>query len=276
MPIQSRVPYAEYCQIPAVNISSLKELKRSPLHYQHLLANPKQSDSLTLGTAAHTATLEPERFARQFAVWSRRTDTGRMAPRNGQYWQAFCDANIGKDVLTEDECSEALAIAAAVRANPIAAPYLAEGDPEVTLEAEIVGRACKGRADWLHGNLLVGLKTARDCRPFPFSSVAARLGYHLQWAFYHDLFLAIRGHAPTMVEIVVESAPPHAVVVYRIPEDIIEQGRQEYTDLMDLLKKCEASGEWPGPAEVEQVLTLPTWVYGTEVDDVADLGLVTA
>lgn len=274
--IQSRVPAADYFAREALSISRLKELRRSPLHYRHAMANPKESPAMALGTAAHCATLEPERFGRDYAVWSRRTDAGRMAPRSGKAWEAFVAECGGREVLTEDECSLALGMAAAVRSDPVAAKYLESGDPEVTLEWSLGERACKGRADWLttqeDGPVIVGLKTARDCRHFAFATAAARLGYHLQWAYYFDGYQAITQRQARMVEIVVESAPPHAVVVYAITEDILAQGRDEYLRLLELLATCEARGEWPGPAETEQVLSLPSWVYGTD-EDVGELGL---
>jgi hypothetical protein len=276
--MESRIPAADYFSWPALNISALKELRRSPLHYRHAKQHPRTSAAMTLGTAAHCATLEPERFGRDYAIWSKRTAAGRMAPRSGKDWDAFTAEHAGRMVLTEDEASDALSIAAAVRRDPVAATYLDAGDPEVTLEWAMHGRDCKGRADWITSRdgepVVVGLKTSRDCRHFAFGSVAARLGYHLQWAWYFDGFHAITAQAPRMVEIVVEPAPPHAVVVYVIPEDVIAQGRDEYLELLSLLTRCEADGVWPGPAETEQVLSLPSWVYGTD-DDVTDLGLET-
>src|SRR5882762_1913718 len=76
--IRSRVPAAEYHALPGISITRLKELKRSALHYQYRLDHPAVTVPLTLGTASHCAVLEPERFERQFAVWDRRTDSGRM------------------------------------------------------------------------------------------------------------------------------------------------------------------------------------------------------
>jgi len=278
MAIESRIPFSEYTKLPGLSISRLKELKRSPQHYRHRLENPLESDALVLGTASHTATLEPERFASQFAVWSRRTDAGKMAPRSGQWWERFCSDNAGKSFITEDEASTALTISAAVRANPIAAPYLESGDPEVTLTGLMHGRDCRGRIDWLTHRLdrvyLVGLKTARDCRVYQFGAQSAKLGYALQWSWYHDLYRELTGKEPRMLEIVVESAPPHAVAVYRIPSDIIEQGRAEYLDCLRILADCEESGEWPGPVPQEEELTLPSWAYEAQGDDVAELGLV--
>ena len=274
--IQSRVPYADYAAIPAVSITRLKELKRSPKHYRYRLDNPKESKALTLGTASHTAILEPERFHTDYAVWSKRTDGGRLSPRNGKAWDAFVAEHNGREILTEDEYTLAMAMRDSVRSDPIASRYLEAGDPEVTLKWEMRGRQCRGRLDWLtmiDGEpVLVGLKTARDCRHFVFGSAAAKLGYHLQWAFYFDGYEAITGKQAKVVEIVVESEAPHAVATYAIPNDILEQGRAEYSDLLDILDDCESTGEWPGPVTSEEFLTLPSWVYERQ-EDVSDLGL---
>lgn len=276
--IQSRVPWSEYLELPGISISSLKEMRRSAQHYLHRLDHPRETPALVLGRASHTAVLEPERFASQYAVWTRRSEkTGNLCPRNGQYYEAFLRENPGKEIVTEDEAQIAITIHGAVRGHSIAGAYLESGDPEVTMQWLHEGRPCRGRVDWLtqndDGPVLVGLKTARDCRHMPFGSAAARLGYHLQWGFYHDGYAAVRGVEPRVVEIVVESEPPHAVAVYSIPEDIILQGREEYEALLRRLLECEATGEFPGPQDFEEPLTLPSWVY-EQSDDISELGLL--
>ena len=271
MTITSRMPREEYDAIDALNMSRLKEMKRSPLHYRHALTHSKTSGPLTLGLATHVAVLEPERFLSDFASWDRRTKGGNAAPRNGQFWDAFLNANTGKIILTSDEWHLSREIADVVRGDALAMRYLAHGEPEVTFEWDLDGRACKGRVDWLthiDGKpTIVGLKTARDCRHFAFGSQAAKLGYHLQFAYYHDGYEAIRKFKPKLVEIVVESAAPHAVAVYHIPDDIIEQGRDEYRRLIDQLATCERTNDWPGPQPLEEYLTLPSWVYGSDTDN---------
>jgi hypothetical protein len=273
--ITSRMPADEYHAMPGISISSLKPLGRSPLHYRYQRMNPRKSDPMTLGTAAHCAVLEPHLYESRFAVWSRLSDSGNACPRRGQFWDAFVLANSGKEVLTTEQHELAQAMGRAVRADPIAMKYLSFGEPEVTL----THGERRGRADWitkLDGKpFIVGLKTARDCRPLIFGSAAAKLGYPLQWAWYFDLYESITGTEAEMIEIVVESSPPHAVATYIINEDIILQGRDEYEKLLEVLARCEASGEWPGPTECEQVLTLPSWYYGEGVDDLTSIGLET-
>lgn len=275
--MESRVPAADYHSRPGISISKLKEMKRSPQHYRYRLEHPKTSEAMTLGTAAHCAVLEPERFDSEFAVWERRTEAGKMAPRSGQHWLNFCAENIGHTIITADEFDDAMAIQKAVRGDVVAMKYLAAGEPEVSMEWDLNGLACRGRVDWLtyldDEPCIVGIKTARDCRPFIFASAAAKLGYGMQWSWYSRGYSIIKNRVPRMVEIVVESAPPHAVVTFVIPEDVILRGREEYEELLVMLDRCEREKLWPGPAETEQILSMPTWWYGGTLDDLTEIGL---
>lgn len=280
-----RTTFEAYKAARGANCSSLKDLAISPLRYAHRLANKLETTNpMRLGSAAHTAILEPHRFLADYALWDERTeaDEEKVAPRRGKKWEAFVAANAGKSIIRADEHALAMAMRDAVRAKPVAAKYLKTGDPEVAMwwshpETE---RLCKGRADWitsLDGQpVIVGLKSARDCRAIPFGNAAAKLLYTMQWAFYHDGYQLITGQTPRVVEIVVESAAPHDVVVYTIPDEVLEVGREEYQRLIALLVECEASNAWPGTADDEQVLSLPTWAYRPESDDLSDLELEVA
>jgi len=263
-------------RMPGTSITRLKELGRSPQHYKYRLGTPKESAPLTLGRAAHCAVLEPERFGADFAIWRRLTKAGEMAPRNGQWWDAFAAEHAGFEIITEDDYNFAMSMQDAVHAAPDAARYLTTGDPEVVMTWQLNGRPCRGRADWItHIDgvpYLVGLKTSVDCRPMIFGNAAARFGYHLQWAWYLDGYKIITGVEPKMIEIVVESKPPHAVAPFEIPTEIIDQGRDEYDKLLVLLDRCEKTNTWPGPVPMQEQLTFPTWAYPSN-DDLAELGL---
>lgn len=265
--IVAGVPFAEYAAQPGQNVSTLKAMLRSPLHYRHALTSHKTTSAMVLGTAAHVATLEPERFGEAFAIW----DGGRRA---GKDWEQFKADNSERDILTADERDEAQAIAAAVRGCAEAMLYLATGHAEVSMQwrHDGTGRALKGRADWLTtldgADVVVGLKTTRDARPREFSRQAAQLGYHLQWAYYCDGFRAVTGRTPVMVEIVVESAAPYDVVVYSIPEPVLTRGRDEYRAALERLDECERSGIWPGCAPGEQEFELPSWAYPEDEADI--------
>src|SRR5690606_13913347 len=91
--------------------------------------------------------------------------------------------------------------------------------------------------------------------------------YHVQAAFYLD---GLRANGidvePEPVHIVVEKSPPFDVVVYRIPEHVVELGRRTYRGWLERLVECRTTGQWPGRAEGEVELVLPEWCFATGDD----------
>jgi len=58
---------AEYHSIKdRCSASSLKEFRRSPAHYKLNLDNPKESDSMALGSLFHCLALQPEEFEKRY------------------------------------------------------------------------------------------------------------------------------------------------------------------------------------------------------------------
>lgn len=271
----------DYRQIEAVNFSTLKHIRRSPRHYQHALQNGfTATKSMRLGTAAHIAVLEPERFLREFCLWTERKSNGDMMPRKGDKWRAFQAANPGKMDISEAEYEQAIAMKDAIRSDRLAMKYLGHGRPEVTIEwvdAE-TGILCKGRPDWLTDvdgiPCLTSLKTAADLDSVAFYRQCARLGYHLQDAMYADGYEVVTGKFPRVVVVAVESKPPYDVTVDIVPTDVLEVGRSEYRDALVKLKQCRAEDYWHGRcAGTERTLTLPMWAVPDEDDNLSDLGL---
>lgn len=280
--LRLHMPAARYHASEGLNISKLKRLARSPLHFAFEPPAPAEGEALPLhlGKAAHCAVLEPERFKHDYVVWDRYSEAGNLCPRKGQYWDAFKAKHAHQEICMPEEYEHAIAMQHAVRSDKDASKYLQRGAAEVSMRWMMHGRLCRGRADWL-GMVdkkphLVGLKTAADARLWQFSGAAARYGYHLQWAWYHDGYEYIRRVKPAMKEIVVESRPPYAVVVYDIPDEVIEEGRYEYERLLELLSDCERAKEWPGPGMGGEVtFSLPAYAMrsSTAGDDITGLEL---
>lgn len=260
-------PFAEYLAHPGVNISTLKEIWRmSPKHYQHLLRTPREdSAAFAFGRLVHVRVLEPDTFDERYVIVpriDRRTKEGKLLA-------AHFDADV-REQISEQFAEQSAAIAEAVRADPVARKYL-EGQTEHALywRDEETRIECKGRVDLL-GEYLVGLKTTSDLRPHSFARQAAVLGYHLQWAFYHDGIMAIDGHDIPVVEIVVETSPPYDVMVYPILEDTLDEGRGRYRDALVELAICRDTNEYPGLARGHEVpFCLPRWARA-EDDDTLD------
>jgi len=273
---------SDYEKIKAVNVSTLLELRRSPKHYRHRLTNPrKETDALRLGTAAHVAVLEPDRFLREFVLWeSTDPETGKTRQRRGEAWESFQAENAGKKIITSKDYEEAVRYAKAIRGDRTAMQYLVAGEPEVILEweHEPTGIECKGRIDW-HTDIdgkayLVDLKTARSAAPWAFARDAAKRDYHVRLAWYADAYEKVYGVAPTVVVPVVEKEEPYDVVTYIVPDDVLDVGREVYGELMDTLAACQRENKWPGQGSGEQYLTLPAWAVPSDDTDLDDLGLV--
>lgn len=266
------LPFDEYLALDALSISRLKVLQESPLKFQHALtAERKETSSMALGSAAHLAILEPRRAEQDLIVWT--------GGRRGKEWDAFKAAYADKVILTMDESDQVDGMRRSVRSYAPAMRYLAAGDAEVSMlwTDAITGRACRGRIDWLttlDGRpVIVDLKTTKSAKPFMFGGQAAKLGYHLQAAYYQDGLEAITGERAAVIIVAVESAAPFEPAVFRVPDDVLEQGREEYRQLLTRLAECEESNHWPPALETESELTLPTWAFGSEDDDVSGLGL---
>lgn len=269
-----------YGDLRGVHITQLKELRRSPLHYQHRLKNGRKSTpALEFGSATHVACLEPERFLLDFALWKSEADDGKKKVRRGSAWDEFQATHAGKTIIRDEEYDEAIAIRDAVRADPVAMKYLAMGRPEVSMtwtDAH-TGMACVGRLDWetkVDGHpAIVDLKTTRNAGPIFFQRDVAKLDYHLQLAFYADGYEAATGKTPRVVVVAVESTPPYDVVTYIVPADVIEIGRDQYRQLLETHRDCTALGEWPGQGMGQELtLRLPAWAVPDD-DDTAELGL---
>ena len=274
------MPREDYDRLDRVNWSRLKHLLRSPAHYrQALLAQRPDSDAMKRGRAVHLAVLEPERFAVECVVW-------RGGRRAGKEWERFAQENSEREILTENEHDLCLAIAAAVQGRKDAARYLTRGRSEVTVKwaqkSADLGAVpgwefdCKGRLDFVSGaGVLVDLKTTRDASPDGFAKEVWKHRYHTQVAWYADGYEAATGRALPFVLVAVETEAPHVVQVYRVPDEILELGREEYRALLERLAQCRRENSWSGYAEEEMALTLPRWaVPRLDDDDVTDLDLV--
>jgi hypothetical protein len=272
-PLRS-MPRAEYDAIDAVRFSTLKEMRRSPLHYRYREQNPlEDTPRLMLGRACHTAVLEIERFLLDYALFE-----GER--RAGKVWEAFEAQHADKTILKRPEYDLCLDMRKAVMAHPVAASYLAKGRAEqvVTWTDGATGLACKARLDWICDApgkaALLDLKTTGCVETTLFASTAARMGYHAQLAFYRQGLIANGLLVPAKI-VAVEAAPPHDVAVFDVDE-MLHAGDEEVGELLAAVASCRASGEWPGRYGAgEQPLHLPAWFYAAAEDAASTpLGLV--
>lgn len=234
-----------------VSFSSLKAMRLrpecfSPLHYKHHRQTPKaDTAAMRIGRATHCLVFEPGAWDERFAVYE--------GQRRGKKWDAFAEEHADRDILTTAEYDKAHGTATSVLWDPAAAPML-EGDKhETPLEwtDEATGLACKGVADDVSGRL-TELKSADKADPKSIMWQAYDLAFHAQIAFYVDGMAAMGFEVDDCpVTIVVQSSPPHDVVVLEWEPEDVEVGRLLYRRMLRIVAECEARDEWPGIARGE-------------------------
>lgn len=257
------VPAYQYHGWQAANQSLLKTMRdQSPAHAYQQMTNPSPSTPATrLGTAIHTAVLQPDVFHQEYIVApeiNRRTNAGR------EEWALLVNAWGEDNILKSEEMQEIQAISDAVLSHPTAGPLL-RGDVELSAlwTDDETGVLCKGRFDVANKRVgaLVDLKTTRDASQRAFSRAIWQYGYHIQAAHYLAGANAHGIDAEFFVIVAVEKTPPYAVAVYNLRGDVIKAGHDELRPLIEQYAQCMESGHWPGyPTEAVEI-DLPRYAW---------------
>lgn len=250
---------ADYRAFRAANYSTLKAGRESALAMRYAIETPREAtEAMDLGRA-----VEEMAFGSPDAVViaphvDRRTKAGKAE------WATWTAANVGKIVLTGDAYDDAVRMNDRLAANPdaVALTRGAKFRQAVAVWVdEVTGVTCKARIDALTpGVCLTDLKTTRaalDDRSL--GAEVARMGYHIQAAFYADGFRACTGIDTPFTLVVVQNRPPFDAVVKRLDDVAIEAGRKWYRHLLGVWKTGKETGNWPGVATGIGTLEIPKW-----------------
>jgi hypothetical protein len=267
------LPAEEYRAKPGLSCSMLKAFARSPAHLQEKLRNPEQTPAMRIGSLLHLAVLEPSKWSEvEVAPNEKRPTKAQLEAKKPSqdtldliaFWEAWDKAHEGKEVVKEQESLLIDNMAEAVFSCPKAMEALSEGLSEVSLFAPIVGEGFnlmrKARLDRVTGgSAIVDLKKCTDARLEKFEKDSLKYKYHMQGAYYLDVWEALYPRKTHFVIIAIEEDPPYGVCVYNMDAEAIERGRQEYLALLPRYQQCVDSGVWPGYANEIQSLGLPGW-----------------
>lgn len=246
-----------YDRIARVNWSTLKHMQRSPFHYRSATQRQfKDTDPMRIGRATHAYSLEPETFLARWAVWE-----GKR--RDGKEWEGFLAKAAGLEVLTAKQYQQVKDMASAALTSEHAGRYLRGGATEVTVlwTHKATGVQCKSRLDHAATAVraIVDLKTTADASPAGFARLSWNLDYRGQAAFYDDAWEAVTGERHPYIIVAVESAAPHAVQAYSLPEHVLAPGRAMYQGLLERLVVCRKENWWPAYAAGVLELETPPW-----------------
>jgi exodeoxyribonuclease VIII len=277
----------EYHGGPGDSKSDLDRVNRSLLHYKTnkdaANDNREQTAAQFIGSAFHTALLEPACFADRYVVTP--TDAPKR-PTSGQrnakkpsaetieaiyFWDSFDAKNAGKEQISQEDLDTLKAMVATVYKHPAAFALLTSvpgvAEASAYWNDPATGLLLRCRPDfWREDGIIVDVKTTEDASPEEFDRSIAKWRYHVQDAFYLDGTGHAVGQSGAKIErprefvfLVVEKKPPYAVAVYRLDDEARELGRFEYRANLERLHRGHTSGEWPGYSSKIQPISVPVW-----------------
>ncbi|WP_223621208.1 PD-(D/E)XK nuclease-like domain-containing protein [Lysobacter sp. ESA13C] len=259
------VPEAEYHrrELGVASATVLKMLReKTPAHYRAWLDAAAEADtpSLLFGRAYHCRVLQPEVYARTYAVMPAFGDMRSSTSRGRR--DAWLDQHPGMLFLSADDSERIEAMHAALSRHPLAAGIFAEGHAEVTMrwtdpETSV---ECKARHDWFRpAELVADLKSTDDAGPAAFARSVDRYGYHLQHAHYIEGAIACGEAVPNFLIVAQEKEPPYLVAVYQIDAAAELRGYELRARGLQTLRHCLDTDTWPGHAPGITELSLPAW-----------------
>lgn len=243
-----------------VSSSQLKELAKSPAHYEASLEAPnKRTAALEFGDASHTFILQPEEFERRFVTMPLSIKT-----RRGKEWDAFSFANSNKSIITAEDFETIVAMDKALSSHKTAKALinLETGIPEMScfFKDPSTGINCRIRPDFLPGgNIIVDYKTTESATPSEFQRSCVKYGYDISAGLYCFGMEILTGIPHKFVFIAQEKKPPYEVAVYEASPNFLDIGRSRAIGLLELLKECRETGFYPGYPDEIQTLDLPAW-----------------
>lgn len=245
--------------------TNLAKMRISPKHYkQYTTAKWKgtprpPSQPMLLGLAVHTLVLEPHLYEHNFIPWE-----GSRNSKAFKEFSLYVRKYTNCKIISQENHETALKMADAVKSHPVAKKHLRNVDPEKRIDwvDEETGLPCKGFLDNWTGRYFGELKTVsgKQFMPEKYKRSSADKLYHGQLAFYQDGLQKLGYDPDPPVVITVESSAPYDVVVYKVDEEVLNEGRYLYRTLINKLKECMEHDYWPGIAEEHELtLTMPPW-----------------
>lgn len=245
----------------AVSSTGLKELLRSPMHYQHYLtAERTEKECFRIGTAIHTALLEPDRFAQEYVI---APEAGRSNATKEAY-KKFVDEHVGSRFISQSEMDMIHGIVKQVNKHDFARELLKIGKPEQSFfwTDEETGIICKIRPDLLAlGYTCLDVKSTEDASAESFGKACANLKYDLSAAMYVEGIYRCTGEEIDFSFLAVEKKAPHGVALYKASEEFMAKGHAKFRKALRILKQCRDTNSYPSyqPDGRFEELDLPRW-----------------
>lgn len=251
----------------SLSASGAKALLECPARYRYQREHPVRKQVFDFGSAAHKLALGagPEITIVDYDDWrTKAAKEEREAARAA-----------GTIPVLKAEYVQLAAMADALLAHPLARAALDPGrggKPEQSLfmQDEASGVWLRARLDWMpdpHSAMrpvIFDYKTTRSANPDSFAKSMYDYGYHVQAAFYADLYCQLTGVDAPFLFIAQEKEPPYLVTVCQPDADAMRAGRDKVRQAIEIYRDCTEAGIWPGYTDEIATISLPPWARARE------------
>lgn len=248
----------EYNRLQYVNKSTLWEMRKSPLHYWHLIHDTPKEDTpaMRFGRAVHSYLLTPDSFNKEYIIapkCDRRTKDGKAI------WADL--EKTGKEIISNENADILKAMAVIMTDNIFVRDHIWSHPQSTQFEIPLIwqdeesGVMCKGRLDAITSNYVIDYKTTTDASTNAFKREALRYGYDLQAAMYMEAARANRYNPKGFVFIAQEKDPPYMINILHASDAFLDRGAWIMRDLLAKYKECRDKNDWPGYGVNELILS---------------------
>lgn len=262
----------DYHSGAGVSSSGIRIFKTLPLAYWGAYLSPdrpprEETASQKFGTAFHAAMLEPDLYEKTYVVPPEGVD---RRSKDGKAFFAELESK-GNIVISAEQQKQIAMMVEAMRARPMvraimSQAYLFESsifvtDPETGIQLKIRPDIMIEPCTAFPNGLIGDVKTTTDASPEGFAKSASNYEYHIQAAFYVDVFqMAFQTKKPpAFIFLAIEKDYPFAANEFSTSIGHIDLGRSEYRPLLPQMAKCFESGVWPGYSTNLEPLPMTSW-----------------
>ncbi len=253
----------EYHATDAIGRSSLNTLLRtSPWEYRWLEANKDktETDLMRLGTACHTALLEPDFYATSVVKYPGKRDK-RVAK-----WLEFQEEHKDWTILTPAQWHTVEVLRKEVAGRKGVRALLDGGLIEKSLfhQDEVTGERVKSRLDLIdpERQFILDVKFSGQVHHTHRVRSILDFGYHVQAHMGLDGGNRAYGEGTFKEALIlwVRTTGAPRVVLRSMPVEWMRKGAEDYRKALDLYAACKAKDEWPrGPIDLQDE-RYPEWL----------------
>jgi exodeoxyribonuclease VIII len=247
--------------------SEIAEFRRNPARWLaagSFADEDEDTDALVWGSLVDCLLLTPGQFEKRFVIrpTTYESSSGETKPWNGnsKVCQAWIAEHAGMTVIKSELRARAELAVRALKADLRVSRMLDSAqtqvmalgtyrDPSTGIKVPVKALLdiVPDRHDEEYGKCLADLKTCRTASPRVWARQCFTFGYHIQAAWYLDLYVAAKPEDRTdWMHILSENVPPFTVGRRLLSSEMVELGRRSYQQGLRDYCRALATGVWPG------------------------------